>query len=64
MNSTFEVHALVFHRAQAANLEYEEEEENTGQELDIYDVWDALSDQDRVDNLEYTPVTITVTEIH
>lgn len=49
--------------AQALSPENEEEEE-TPEEADIlYDVRDDLSDQDRVENLEDTPVPISITEL-
>lgn len=61
--NTFEAHALVLTQARAANRENEEEEEITEEEVEIFDVWDKLSDQDRVANLEDTPVPINITEI-
>lgn len=37
--------------AQGSKIENEEEEETPGEEVDVYDVWDDLSDQGRVENL-------------
>lgn len=50
-------------RRKATSREEEEEEGTTDEEVDLYDIWDELRDQDLVQNLEDTPVPITVTEI-
>lgn len=46
----FEATALVLALVQALNRENEEEDETLEEEVDFYNVWDELSDPDRVNN--------------
>lgn len=54
---------MVLIQTKATNRKKNEEEEGPGEEIDLHDFSDEQRDQDRVENLEDTPVQIAMTEI-